>query len=454
MGIQETYQYWLKNVGGDQLAELDDLAKRPDELADAFRKELEFGTAGLRGILGLGPNRMNEYTVGKATQGLADYLNATFSEPSVAIARDSRLRGQEFVQVCASVLAANGVKAYLYPRIEPTPALSFAVRYLGCSAGVNMTASHNPSAYNGYKAYGPDGCQITTQAAKAIQEAIDRTDPFTQVKTVDFDQAVEAGMIQWIGEDVIGAFVDAVAAVDLEPAQSRKTDLSLVYTPLNGTGLECVSAILERIGIPDLDVVPEQSQPDGTFPTCPYPNPEIREALELGLRRCEETKPYLLLATDPDADRVGIAARHNGEYQLVSGNEMGALLLDYLCARKRELGLSLDDSVVVTTIVSSAMIDAMAQDYGFQLRRTLTGFKYIGEQIGLLEAAGQSQRFLFGFEESYGYLAGTHVRDKDAVVASMLIVQMARWNQARGLDLIQAVDELYQRYGYYRNKTL
>ena len=454
MGIQETYQYWLKNVGGDQLAELDDLAKRPDELADAFRKELEFGTAGLRGILGLGPNRMNEYTVGKATQGLADYLNATFSEPSVAIARDSRLRGQEFVQVCASVLAANGVKAYLYPRIEPTPALSFAVRYLGCSAGVNMTASHNPSAYNGYKAYGPDGCQITTQAAKAIQEAIDRTDPFTQVKTVDFDQAVEAGMIQWIGEDVIGAFVDAVAAVDLEPAQSRKTDLSLVYTPLNGTGLECVSAILERIGIPDLDVVPEQSQPDGTFPTCPYPNPEIREALELGLRRCEETKPYLLLATDPDADRVGIAARHNGEYQLVSGNEMGALLLDYLCARKRELGLSLDDSVVVTTIVSSAMIDAMAQDYGFQLRRTLTGFKYIGEQIGLLEAAGQSQRFLFGFEESYGYLAGTHVRDKDAVVASLLIVQMARWNQARGLDLIQAVDELYQRYGYYRNKTL
>ncbi|MDO4501977.1 MAG: phospho-sugar mutase [Coriobacteriia bacterium] len=454
MGIQETYDYWRANVRQDQVAELERLATNPDELADAFRKELEFGTAGLRGILGLGPNRMNEYTVGKATQGLADYLNATCEEPSVAIARDSRLRGEEFVRVCARVLAANGVKAYLYPRIEPTPALSFAVRYLGCSAGVNMTASHNPSAYNGYKAYGPDGCQITTQAAKAIQDAINRTDPFAQVKTVDFDQAVADGMIQWMGEDVIDAFVDAVAAVDLEPADAPAADLDLVYTPLNGTGLECVSAILKRVGIADLDVVPEQSMPDGNFPTCPYPNPEIREALELGLARCAQVRPYLLLATDPDADRVGIAARHGDEYVLVSGNEMGALLLDYLCARRRELGLPLDESVAITTIVSSAMIDAMAEDYGFQLRRTLTGFKYIGEQIGLMEAAGRADRFLFGFEESYGYLAGTHVRDKDAVVASMLIVQMARWHQAQGRDLIEAVDGLYQRYGYYRNKTL
>ena len=452
MTTEERYRHWLENVTADEAAQLRALAEDEAALADAFRMELEFGTAGLRGILGLGSNRMNAYTVGKATQGLADYLNATFEAPTVAIARDSRLMGEEFVQVAAGVLAANGVKSYLYPRIEPTPALSFAVRYLGCSAGINMTASHNPAEYNGYKAYGPDGCQITTQAAAAIQDAINNVDAFADVKRIPFEEALQAGLAVYMEEDVIQAFVDAVHAQSIEPENTG--DIRIVYTPLNGTGLECVSAILEKIGVTDVHVVPEQAQPDGNFPTCPYPNPEIREALELGLAMAETDEPYLVLATDPDADRVGIAARHNGEYVLVSGNEMGALLLEYLAARNVELGNSLAGRLAVTTIVSSAMIDSIAQAYGLQLRRTLTGFKYIGEQIGLLEAAGEEGRFLFGFEESYGYLAGTHVRDKDAIVASMLICQMARWHQGKGRDLIQALEQMYERYGYFCNKTL
>lgn len=454
---------WIANVDDpgvqQQLQEL----RAGDETAvrDAFYQDLAFGTGGLRGIVGAGPNRMNIYTVAKATQGLATYLNANFVEPSVAIARDSRHMGREFVEVAAGVLAANGIRSFLYPRIEPTPALSFAVRDLGCSAGICMTASHNPAPYNGYKAYGPDGCQITTQAARDIQAAINATDVFDDVRTMPFAEALESGMARYIGEDTLDRFIEAVAEQSVAPdaatgagAAEGAEDVKVVYTPLNGTGLECVTRILEKTGVRDVTLVEEQAAPDGDFPTCPYPNPEIREALERGLALCEQVEPDLLLATDPDADRVGIAARHGDEYRLISGNEMGVLLLDYLCRAHKARGESLADAVAVTTIVSTAMVDALAADHGFQLRRTLTGFKYIGEQIGLLEAAGTPGRFLFGFEESYGYLAGTHVRDKDAVVASMLICQMARDYKARGMDLVEAMDALYQRYGYHRNATI
>ena len=427
----------------------------PTAVEDAFFQDLEFGTGGLRGTLGVGSNRMNIHTVAQATQGLADYLNAHFENPSVAVAHDSRNKGELFCETVAGVLAANGVKAYLYPRLEPTPALSFAVRDLGCSAGINVTASHNPAAYNGYKVYGPDGCQITTQAAKDIQEAIGRVDAFEDVRQMPFGQALESGMASHIGEDTLDRFIDAVAQSSQHvEAPADGDDLKLVYTPLNGTGMECVGRILERIGVRDVTVVPEQAQPDGNFPTCPYPNPEIREALELGLRLCDEVHPDLLLATDPDADRVGIAVPHNGEYVLVTGNEMGILLSNWLAERAAARGEDLGSKVVISTIVSSSMLDALAAERGFELRRTLTGFKYIGEQIGLLEAAGEADRYLFGFEESYGYLAGTHVRDKDAIVASMLICEMARDCKARGMDLVDAMEELYQRLGYYRNKTV
>ena len=422
---------------------------------DAFYRDLEFGTAGLRGIIGAGTNRMNIHTVARATQGFADYLNSRFDHPSVAIARDSRRKGQLFVETAAGVLAANGVKAYVYPRIEPTPALSFAVRDLGCAGGICMTASHNPAPYNGYKAYGPDGCQITTQASRDISDAIAAVDMFDGVSIMPFPDALEAGLVEWIGEDTLDRFIDCVAQ-SLEPAGALDdpSPLSVVYTPLNGTGLECVERILERVGVTDVTLVPEQAQPDGDFPTCPYPNPEIREALECGIRVCEQVHPDLLLATDPDADRVGIAVEDAGDYVLLSGNETGVLLLDYIARMRREAGCDLSRCIAVTTIVSSAMVDALAAEYGFEVRRVLTGFKYIGELIGELEEAGEQDRFIFGFEESYGYLSGPHVRDKDAVNASMLICQMARYWRSRGMNLVQALEALYDRFGFYANRTV
>ncbi|HIS39632.1 MAG TPA: phospho-sugar mutase [Candidatus Aphodovivens avistercoris] len=472
-------EQWRRNVEGDTLAcgfspefakmgelasELDAMAGDAKATADAFFQDLEFGTAGLRGVIGAGTNRMNVYTVARATQGLADYLNAHFDNPSVAIARDSRHKGRLFVNTAASVLAANGVKAFVYPRVEPTPALSFAVRDLGCSAGINMTASHNPAAYNGYKVYGPDGCQITSDAAAEISARIAALGYFAGeeapcAKTCDFQKAAFEGMISWIGEDTIARFVEAVLEQSQEEPGADPAPLSLLYTPLCGTGLECVSQVLGRIGIPYVNVVPGQDRPDGDFPTCTYPNPEERAALEAGIAECRAAKaagrPYdLLLATDPDADRVGVACEDGDDYALISGNEMGILLLDFLASRRAACGEDLSRRVAVTTIVSSAMCDDLAAEYGFELRRTLTGFKYIGEQIGRLEAAGEADRFLFGFEESYGYLAGTHVRDKDAVVASMLIVQMARFYRAQGKTLVQAMRELYAKHGWQTNRTI
>lgn len=460
--VRAELERWIANVSDEELAaELAEMKKAADAgddsaAVDAFFQDLAFGTAGLRGTLGAGTNRMNIYTVGRATQGFADYLNANFENPSVAIARDSRNKGELFVQVTASILAANGIVAHVYPKISPVPTLSFAVRDLGCSGGICMTASHNPAAYNGYKAYGPDGCQITSEAAKAISASIANTDAFSGVKTMGFDEAVASGMVKWIDDAVPERYYDAVlskSVSSLSAEQVAEAPLKLVYTPLNGTGLIPVTTVLERAGITDITVVPEQREPNGDFPTCPYPNPEIREAMQKGIDLCEEVHPDLLLATDPDADRVGAACKDGDDYTLLTGNEMGVLLLDYIARMRSERGEDLSDKVAVTTIVSSAMVDALAAEYGFELRRCLTGFKYIGDIITELSDAGQVDRFIFGFEESYGYLSGDHVRDKDAVNASLLICQMAQDYKLRGMNLAQAMRALYEKHGWWLNRT-
>ncbi len=450
--IRDAAQLWKDNVTEPDLAsELDQLLADPDseKLSDAFYRSLAFGTAGLRGTLGVGTNRMNVYTVAQASQGLATYLNAHFENPTVAIARDSRNKGEDFVRAAAGVLAANGIKSFVYPRIEPVPTLSFATRDLKCSAGICVTASHNPAQYNGYKVYGPDGCQIANEAADEIQNTINETDIFNGVKRMDFDEALEKGLVEWTPDAVLDRFIDAVATQSV--GTKPNPDFSVVYTPLNGTGLECMQRILERVGIKNVTVVPEQANPDGNFPTCPYPNPEFREALEKGLELCDKVHPDLMLATDPDADRMGVAVPHDGDYKLLTGNEMGILLVDWLTCMKAEAGEDVTRKVAVTTIVSTAMPDAIARAKGFEMRRVLTGFKNIGGQMDQLVEAGQGDRFLIGFEESYGYLVGLHARDKDAIVASMLTCEMAAWYAERGKDLYEAMVALYQEYGYYLN---
>ena len=450
--VMETFESWRANVTEEDLVEeLGELTKpeAEDKLYDAFYRSLAFGTAGLRGIIGVGTNRMNVYVVAQATQGLADYLNAHYQNPTVALARDSRLKGEDFQKVAAGVLAANGIRVYVYPRIEPVPTLSFAVRYLKTSAGIVLTASHNPKAYNGYKVYNDNGGQITDEAAAEISANIARVNPF-DVKPMDFEEGLEKGLIVCTPEEVLDNFIEAIKRVSI-PGFKAADGYKVVYTPLNGTGMECVTRILKEIGVNDVDVVPEQAEPDGNFPTCSYPNPEFREALELGLKLADKVKPNLLVATDPDADRMGTAIPHNGDYVLLSGNEMGVLLMDWLLTMAEERGEKPQDKVAVSTIVSSAMPDVLARARGFEMRRVLTGFKYIGDQIDQLKDAGEEDRFLMGFEESYGYLVGTHARDKDAIVATMLCVEMASWYAARNMDLYEAMDALYQRYGYYLN---
>ena len=458
--VHELLDEWIANVKDETLlAELTAMkdAGDDDAITDAFFQDLEFGTAGLRGTLGAGTNRMNIYTVGRATQGFAEYLVQNFENPTVAIARDSRNNGELFVKTAAAIFAANGVTAKLYPKISPVPTLSWAVRYLGCSGGVCVTASHNPAQYNGYKAYGPDGCQIASEVADAISAAIAGVDMWGGIKTMDFDEAMAAGKIEWIADDCLEAYYDAVvdkSVCNLTEEESAAAPLRLVYTPLNGTGLIPVTTVLNKVGITDITIVPEQKDPDGDFPTCPYPNPEIRQAMQKGIDLCQEVHPDLLLATDPDADRVGVACQDGDDYTLLTGNEMGVLLLDYICKMRAARGEDLSRKVAVTTIVSSAMVDALAAEYGFELRRCLTGFKYIGDIITSLSDAGEVDRFIFGFEESYGYLSGDHVRDKDAVNASMLICQMAQYYKLQGMNLVQAMRALYEKYGYYHNKTI
>ena len=453
--MSTVYQRWLEQgrEDPDLTRELEEIREDAGAVSDRFYRDLAFGTGGLRGLVGAGTNRMNIYTVRRATQGLADYLKEAGLPKSVAIARDSRRKGDLFVREAARVLAANGITAWAYPRLEPTPALSWAVRYLGCGAGICVTASHNPAQYNGYKVYGADGCQITPEAADKILAHMEKRDYFDGVELADYEEAAAAGSIREIGDECLDAFVDAVLA--LRPGGGSLAGLKLVYTPLNGSGLECVKKLLAAMGVTDVAVVPEQEHPDGDFPTCPYPNPEIREAMAAGLQLCGQLHPDLLLGTDPDCDRMGAAVPdRKGGYRLISGNEMGILLLDYLCRIRTEQGSMPENPVAVTTIVSTAMAAPVAARYGVELRRTLTGFKYIGEQIGLLEAQGHPERYLFGFEESYGYLSGSHVRDKDGVNAVMLACECAAWYAGQGMTLLDAMNALYETYGWYRENLL
>ena len=453
MAYEELYKLWLSRAGEDPdlITELNGIAGDESGITDRFYRDLEFGTGGLRGVIGAGTNRMNIYTIRRATQGLADYLNASPLPKKVAIAHDSRSKGELFCREAARVLAANSITAYLYPRLEPTPALSWATRYLGCGAGICVTASHNPAKYNGYKVYGADGCQITLEVADKVLAAIEQHDYFDSPKLMDYDEAASAGLIQTIDDKCLSDFVDAVLA--LRPGNDV-SKLKLVYTPLNGTGLEPVKMLLSRMGVPaqNVTVVPEQEKPDGNFPTCPYPNPEIREAMQTGLELCDKVHPDLMIGTDPDCDRMGAAVPDGqGGYRLITGNEMGVLLFDYICRVRIANGTMPKDPVAVTTIVSTDMATPVAKKYGVELRRTLTGFKFIGEQIGLLEAAGQKELYIFGFEESYGYLSGAHVRDKDAVNAVMLACETAAYYAAKGMSLLDAVNALYEEFGYYRN---
>ena len=451
MQYQKELDLWFARAveDADLIAELKAVAGEEAAVSDRFYQNLAFGTGGLRGVIGAGTNRMNLYTIRRATQGLADYLNASGLPKKVALAHDSRHKGELFCREAARVLAANGITAYLYPRLEPTPALSWAVRYLGCGAGICVTASHNPAKYNGYKVYGADGCQITLEVADQVLAAINRHDYFDSPKLVDYDEAVADGRIVTIDDNCLSDFVDAVLALRPGNDVSR---LKLVYTPLNGSGLEPVKMLLDRMGVTRVTVVPEQEQPNGDFPTCPYPNPEIREAMETGLKLCDTVHPDLMIGTDPDCDRMGAAVPDGqGGYRLITGNEMGVLLLDYICRVRQANGTMPQNPVAVTTIVSTDMATPIAAKYGVELRRTLTGFKFIGEQIGNLEAEGHPERYIFGFEETYGYLSGGHVRDKDAVNAVMLACEAAAYYAARGMSLLDAVNALYAEYGWYRN---
>lgn len=448
--INEQYKLWCEKatIDPDLVAELKAIQGNEEAISDAFYKDLEFGTGGLRGVIGAGTNRMNVYTVGKATQGLADYVNSVTKDGKVAIAYDSRIKSDVFARDAAAILAANGIKVYIYKELMPTPMLSFAVRHLGCDAGIVVTASHNPSKYNGYKAYGNDGCQLGLEAADYVLSVMNSVDIFDGVKRIDFDAAVRDGKIEYIGDDVIEAYLAAVE----DRRVNRDIDMSklnVVYTPLHGSGNKPVRAILSKIGATNVTVVPEQELPNGNFPTAPYPNPEIRQAFECALKLAETVKPDLLLATDPDADRVGIAVPNGDEYRLFTGNEVGALLLEYILKCRKENGTLPENPVAVKTIVTSDVCLKIAEDYGCELRDVLTGFKFIGEQIASLEAVGQEERYVFGFEESYGYLAGTYVRDKDAVIASMLICEMVAYYKAEGKNLIEVLSDLYDKYGYY-----
>ena len=452
MSEMELYTLWCDNAKEDPdlQAELAKIKGDEDAINDRFYRDLEFGTGGLRGVIGAGTNRMNIYTVRRATQGFADYLNQEYKNPSVAISYDSRIKSDVFSKAAAEVLAANGIKVHIYDQLMPTPCLSWAVRALKCQGGIMVTASHNPAKYNGYKVYGEDGCQITLRGAEIILEKINSLDIFNDVKSSDFEAELAKGNISYISNDVIEDFYKHVLAEGINTDLCASSGLKVVYTPLNGTGNKPVREILKRIGITDVTVVKEQENPDGTFATCPYPNPEIREALQVGLRYCDEVKPDLLLATDPDCDRVGIAVPDGkGGYALFSGNEVGAMLLEYICDQRIKKGTMPKNPIAVKTIVTTDIVNLIGKEYGVEIIDVLTGFKFIGEQIGFLEAKGEEDRYVFGFEESYGYLSGGYVRDKDAVDASMLICEMAAYYRTKGISLIQARENMYKKYGMF-----
>ena len=452
MTEMELYKLWCEKAVDDPDLQTELKSIEGDEAAiqDRFYRDLEFGTGGLRGVIGAGAYRLNVYTIRRATQGLADYVHGAFENGSVAIAYDSRIKSDKFAKEAAAVLAANGIKVYIYSELMPTPMLSWAVRELKCQAGIVITASHNPAKYNGYKVYGEDGCQITLDVANTVIGKINAVEMFGGAKVMDFEDGIKSGKIEYIKQEVIDKYLDKVAQQGVHTDLVADSGLKVVYTPLNGTGNKPVRAILKKIGIKEVTVVPEQENPDGNFPTCPFPNPEIKEALAKGLELCKTVKPDLLLATDPDCDRVGIAVPDpDGNYVLFSGNEVGAMLLKYICQERTALGTMPKNPVAVKTIVTTDICKKIAAEYNVELREVLTGFKFIGEQIGFLEKEGQDDRYIFGFEESYGYLAGSYVRDKDAVVGSMLICEMAAFYRTKGISLLQAREDMYKKYGNY-----
>jgi phosphoglucomutase len=454
MDINALYNEWLEKADGDPdlKVELESIKGNDDEILDRFYRSLEFGTAGLRGVIGAGTNRMNIYTVGRATQGLADFLNKNYENPSIAIGYDSRIKSEYFSKESASILAGNGIKVYIYEELEPTPCLSFAIRHFHTSSGIILTASHNPAKYNGYKCYNPKGYQMTDEEASETYDFIQKVDYFTGIKKVDFDKAVNDGMIEYIGQDVIDLFLDEVQKQCINPDIVKQADLKVIYTPLNGTGNKPVRKILDRIGVKKVYVVPQQENPDGNFPTCPFPNPEIKQVFEIGLEMNKTIGADILLATDPDCDRVGIAVPDkNGELVLMSGNEVGAMLLNYILSQRLEKGTLPQNAIAVKSFVSTDLAQEIAKKYNCTFKNLLTGFKYIGELITNLESEGRADDFIMGFEESYGYLAGTHARDKDAVVASMLICEMAGYYKTKGMNLVDVMNSLYDEFGYYCN---
>lgn len=454
--IRQSYRLWLKKAKADPdiKKELEEMAEDDEKTEDAFYRNLSFGTGGLRGVIGAGTNRMNVHTVARASQGLTDYVKNHFlpEECKVAVSYDSRIKSKLFAQTAAGVFAANGIKTYIYPELMPTPCLSFAVRALKCAAGIMITASHNPAKYNGYKVYGADGCQITEEAAAEILAEMEKLDFFEDIKEDSFASGMETGKIEYISEEISDAFINEVLKQSCLDSHSIKKDVSIVYSPLNGTGLKPVQKALKKSGYTNIVVVEEQKEPDGNFPTCPYPNPEIKEAMELGLFYARKNGADLMLATDPDCDRVGIAVKNaNGEYVLLSGNETGMLLLDYICSRRIEEGTMPKHPVMVKTIVTTDMGERIAAHYGVDTVNVLTGFKYIGEQIGRLEEKGRAEDYIFGFEESYGYLSGGYVRDKDAVGAALLICEMFAYYASEKIRLTDKLEELYQTYGFCLN---
>lgn len=453
--ILEQYQLWVKNALMDQdvADELKAMEKDTVAMEDAFYRNLAFGTGGLRGVIGAGTNRMNVHTVAKASQGLADYVKKFFSpeQRKIAVSYDSRIKSDLFARIASGVFAANGIEVFLYSQLMPTPCLSFAVREIGCAAGIMITASHNPSKYNGYKVYGSDGCQITTEAAADILAEMEKLDIFADIKIMDFEKCVKEGLVKYISEDIYTAFIEKVKSQSVV-GKEVKRNAAIVYSPLNGTGLKPVLRVLNETGYTNITVVKEQEQPDGNFPTCPYPNPEIKEAMQLGMEYAKKCNADLLLATDPDCDRVGIAVKdRKGEYTLLSGNEVGMLLLDFICARRTALGTMPEDPVCIKTIVTIDMAERIASHYGVKTINVLTGFKFIGEQIGLLEKKGKEDSYIWGFEESYGYLSGSYVRDKDAVDGAFLICEMFSYYAEQGITLLDKLNQLYQEYGYCLN---
>lgn len=457
MNTQQLYEQWLANAteDSDLVKELESIKNDENAIYDRFYRELEFGTAGLRGVLGAGTNRMNIYVIRYATQGLANYLKKNYDNPSVAIAGDSRIKSDVFTKEAARVLAGNGIKAYIARELQPTPVVSFCVRELKCQAGIMVTASHNPAKYNGYKCYGSDGCQMTDDNANAVYSEIQSIDIFKDIQLVDFEDGLASGMIEYIDDSVYDSYIANVKKQSVNAGACENSGLKVVYTPLNGAGNVLVRRVLAEIGIDDVTVVKEQEMPDGNFTTCPYPNPEIQEALQLGLDLCKKTGADLLLATDPDSDRVGIAVKlADGSYRLMTGNETGIMLTNYILSCRKAMNNLPENPFVVKTIVTTELIQKICDKYGCELRNVLTGFKYIGEQILRLEEKGEENRYIFGFEESYGYLAGTYVRDKDAVVASMLICEMAAYYRKQGKSLDEVITQLYKEFGYYKNKTV